>query len=165
MLMVKKIVFALLLLVSCLQANAQFEKGKWYLNTSLTGLDLSHSKYEGTNFGFSVGGGTFISDNLAILLNFKGEYVENGIDETSFGAAVRYYFSNCGVYCGAGCAYKHLADGGAREDLFCLTPEVGYAFFLNRTVTIEPAVYYDLSFKHTADYSKLGFKIGFGFYF
>ena len=84
--MAKKLLLVFALLLGCLQASAQFEKGKWYLNTSLTGLDLSHSKYEGTNFGFSVGGGTFIADNLSVLLNFKGKYVENGTDETSAGA-------------------------------------------------------------------------------
>ena len=163
--MVKKLLFVFALLLGCVQANAQFEKGKWYLNASLTGLDLSHSKYEGTNFGLSVGGGTFVADNFAVLLNFKGKYVENGIDETTANAGVRYYFSSCGVYVGGGCGFKHLSDGEARKNLFCFTPEAGYAFFINRTVTIEPSVYYDISFKNTSNYSKLGFKIGFGFYF
>lgn len=42
--------------------------------------------------------------------------------------------------------------------------EVGYAFFLNRTVTIEPAVYYDQSFKNHSDFSKIGLRIGVGVY-
>lgn len=163
--MMKKLLFMIALLLGCLQANAQFEAGKWYVNTSLTGLDLSHSKYEGTNIGFAIDGGTFIADNISILLDFKGKYVENGFDETTVGAGVRYYFDSCGVYCGLGCAYKHLSDGDAKESLFCMSPEVGYAFFLSRTVTIEPAVYYDVSFRKCSDFSKLGFKIGFGFYF
>lgn len=44
--MVKKLLFVFILLISCINAHAQFEEGKWYLNTSLTGLNLSHSKYE-----------------------------------------------------------------------------------------------------------------------
>ena len=103
----KKIMLVLGVLVAATQAYAQFEKGTWYLNTSVTGLNLSHSKYEGTNFGFSTGGGAFIADNLAMLLVFKGNYVEHGMDETSFGAGARYYFSNCGVYGGLGLAYKY----------------------------------------------------------
>ncbi len=161
----KKILLMFVLLLACLQANAQFEKGKWYLNASLTGLDLSHSKNEGTNFGLAVAGGTFVADNLSVLVNFKGKYVENGIDETSVGAGARYYFSSCGVYGGLGCSYKHLSWNNAKDNLFCVTPEVGYAFFINGTITVEPSVYYDISTKHTSDYSKLGFKIGFGFYF
>ena len=130
-----------------------------------TGLDLSHSKYEGTNFGFTLGGGAFVADNFAVLLNFKGQYVEHGTDETSIGAQGRYYLSSCGVYGGLGMAYKHLSSGDYKKNLVCLTPEVGYAFFLGRNLTVEPAVYYDLSFNHTSEYSKLGFKIGFGLYF
>lgn len=58
----------------------------------LTGLDLSHSKNEGTNFGFALTGGAFVADNVAVLLNFKGNYIEHGMDETSIGAQGRYYF-------------------------------------------------------------------------
>ena len=153
------------LLVAGLQAHAQFEKETWYLNTSLTGLDLSHSKYEGTSFGIALGGGAFVADNVAVLLQFRGHYLEKGADETSFGAGGRYYFSNCGVYGGLGMFYKHLSNGEWKKNLTGITPEVGYAFFLNGTITVEPAVYYDISLDHCADYSKLGFKIGFGFYF
>lgn len=163
--MLKKIVSVVVLLIVCLQANAQFEKNKWYLNTSLTGLNLSHSKYEGTNFGLYVGGGAFVDNNVAILLNFRGNYLENGTDETSVGAGARYYFSSCGVFGGLGMAYKHLSNGDLRRNLVCITPEVGYAFFLNGTITVEPAVYYDVSLNHCSEYSKLGFKLGLGFYF
>ena len=148
--MVKKLLFVFILLISCINAHAQFEEGKWYLNTSLTGLNLSHSKYEGTNFGFQVGSGAFVVDNLMVLVNFKGEYVEHGMDETSVGAGARYYLSNCGLYGGLGLAYKHLSNSVNRKDLVCLTPELGYAFFLNGTITVEPAVYYDLVIVDTA---------------
>ena len=41
----KKILVSLMLLVmTALSAHAQFEKEVWYVNASLTGLDLSHSK-------------------------------------------------------------------------------------------------------------------------
>ena len=163
----KKILVSLMLLVmTALSAHAQFEKDVWYVNASLTGLDLSHSKNEGTNFWvFALTGGAFVADNVAVLLNFKGNYVEHGMDETSIGAQGRYYFSSCGIYGGLGMAYKHLSCVGFKKNLVCLTPEVGYAFFLGRNVTIEPSVYYDLSFSNCSEYSKLGFKIGFGFLF
>ena len=41
--------------------------------------------------------------------------------------------------------------------------EAGYAYFLSRTVTIEPAVYYKWRF-NDGDMSRFGVKIGFGFY-
>ena len=42
--------------------------------------------------------------------------------------------------------------------------EVGYAFFISRTVTIEPSVYYQQSFKDHSEYSKIGLRVGFGIY-
>ena len=42
--------------------------------------------------------------------------------------------------------------------------ELGYAFFLGKSVTIEPSVYYDQSIKNHSDYSKVGLKIGVGIY-
>ena len=161
----KKIAVVCVLLMACVQVKAQFEEGTFFVNTSLTGLNLSHSKYEGTNFGLKVEGGAFVVDNLSVLVNFKGEYVEHGMDETTLGVGTRYYLSSCGVYGGPGFAYKHLSNSVNRKNIVCMTPELGYAFFLNGTVTIEPAVYYDLSFMNCSEYSKLGFKIGFGFYF
>ena len=52
--MKKFLVSLVMLVVTTLGAHAQFEKDVWYVNASLTGLDLSHSKYEGTNFGFTL---------------------------------------------------------------------------------------------------------------
>ena len=43
--------------------------------------------------------------------------------------------------------------------------QVGYSFFLNRTVTIEPEIYYNQSLKDHNDYSGFGLRIGFGIYF
>ena len=65
--MKKFLVSLVMLVVTTLGAHAQFEKDVWYVNASLTGLDLSHSKYEGTNFGFTLGGGAFVADNFAVL--------------------------------------------------------------------------------------------------
>ena len=90
----KKILVSLMLLVmTALSAHAQFEKDVWYVNASLTGLDLSHSKNEGTNFGFALTGGAFVADNVAVLLNFKGNYVEHGMDETSIGTHSQIYIT------------------------------------------------------------------------
>ena len=165
--MMKKLLFMIVLLLGCLQANAQFETGRWFLNTSLTGLDLSHRECDGTDFGFALNGGTFVAKNVALCLNFRGKYQEKGIDETTLGLGARYYASNCGVYCGLGGSYKHFVRGEDEEkdNTFCVTPEIGYAFFLNGTVTIEPSLFYDLSFRKCKEYSNLGFKIGFAFYF
>ena len=65
-----------------------------------------------------------------------------------------------GLYLGAGVKLLH-----ANHNYNDLMPgvEVGYAFFINRSVTIEPALYYDQSFK-THNYSTVGLKVGLGIY-
>ena len=42
--------------------------------------------------------------------------------------------------------------------------EVGYAFFLSKTITVEPAIYYDQSLKDHSQYSTIGLKVGIGIY-
>ena len=53
-------------------------------------------------------------------------------------------------------------DWGNLDDTkFSFGMEAGYAFFLSRTVTIEPAAYWNVN----GDRSKFGVKVGFGLYF
>ena len=40
--------------------------------------------------------------------------------------------------------------------------ELGYAFFINDKITIEPALYYKQSLSNHKDYSTVGLKIGLG---
>mgnify|MGYP007007948877 CR=1 FL=1 len=47
----KKLMWIVCLLVVSVTAQAQFEKGKWIVNPSVTGLGLSYSKSEKTQFG------------------------------------------------------------------------------------------------------------------
>lgn len=81
---------------------------------------------------------------------------------SSFTAGIggRYYIVQNGLYLGANLKYLH-ADHSYND----LMPgaEVGYAFYINRSVTIEPAIYYDHSFNNS-DYSTVGLKIGIGIY-
>ena len=65
-----------------------------------------------------------------------------------------------GLYLGLGAKYVH--SGGYNDVMPGL--EVGYAFFVSKTVTVEPAVYYDQSFKDHSDFSTIGFKVGVGVY-
>jgi hypothetical protein len=42
--------------------------------------------------------------------------------------------------------------------------QVGYTFFLNKTITIEPELYYYQSLANHHDFSTIGFRIGIGLY-
>ena len=78
----------------------------------------------------------------------------------TLGVGLRYYIIQNGLYLGVNGKFLH-----ANKDYNDIMPglEIGYAFFINRSVTIEPAVYYDQSFK-SSDYSTIGFKVGLGIY-
>ena len=61
--------------------------------------------------------------------------------------------------------YNHSGLEGVKDyNDFMPGLEVGYAFFLGKSVTLEPAVYYDQSFKKHVDYSTVGLKLGIGIY-
>jgi len=81
-------------------------------------------------------------------------------NDISAGVGMRYYIRQNGIYLGAGASYKH-SDG---YDDFMPNVHVGYAFFLSRTVTIEPELYYNMSTKSFKDYSGFGLRVGFGIY-
>lgn len=159
----KRILLISSLLVIAIAVQAQFEKGKWFVNPSVTGLNLSYNTdTDKANFGLEANGGAFIIDNFALLLNVGADWVGGGTDTYKVGVGGRYYFDAVGIYVGANLNLRHWTMKKA-NDLTRLGfgAEAGYAFFLSRTVTIEPAVYWDIN----KDRSELGFKVGFGFYF
>ncbi len=69
------------------------------------------------------------------------------IDEYTLGTGVRFYFNKTGIYLGGGLDWNRFRwSGGKHQTDWGLGIEGGYAFFLSRTVTIEPAVYYKWRF-------------------
>ena len=116
------------------------------------------------NVGLQAKGGYFFADNLALVGTVGYNHV-GGNDETpdrvSLGLQGRYYIIQNGIYLGVGATYKH-----ANHNYNDIMPgvEIGYAFFINRHVTIEPAVYYEQSFKDHSKYSNVGLRLGLGIY-
>ena len=105
-----------------------------------------------------------MADNLALLVRGGlscNEGAEANIDVYSLGVGGRYYFSQVGIFLGANVNVDRF-DGETVDDTkFSFGMEAGYAFFLSRTVTLEPAVYWNIN----NDRSKFGLKLGFGLYF
>lgn len=149
------------LLVSVLSANAQFEKGKKYVSTSLSGIGLSYSGSEKFRFGVDATAGCFLAECFQVKANVSYDHTRH-VDDVRVGAGARYYFDQCGVFMGAGAEYVHFSPSSNDVQI---PLEVGYAFFLNRHVTVEPAVYYKMSLHDFSDNSTVGVRIGFGFYF
>ena len=80
-------------------------------------------------------------------------------DAFTLGAGARYYIIQNGLYLGASLKF-HRSDGVSD---FRPGVQVGYAFFITRTVTIEPELYFDISTKKFEN-SAFGLGIGVGVY-
>lgn len=158
----KKIALVAAALITTLAAHAQFESDKKYLGASLTGLNLSYNGIEDLNLGIQAKAGYMVADDWMLL--GQTEYQHSGAegvkDYFSVGAQGRYYIEQNGLYLGLGAKLVHT---GSYNDLMPGL-EIGYAFFISKEVTIEPAVYYDQSFKNHADHSTVGLKVGIGIY-
>ena len=125
-------------------ANAQFEEDKVYVGGSLTGFNMKYTGSEKFSIGTQAQAG-------------KKEIA----DKFSVGVGGRYYIEQNGIYLGVNCKYVHA---GKKFNDIMPGVEVGYAYFLNNSVTVEPAIYYDQSFKNHKDFSTIGLKIGVGIY-
>lgn len=158
----KKIGILCASLMMAIAANAQFEQGKVYCGASLSGLSLSYNGSSDLELGVEGQAGYCFADNLMAVgkLAYQHTGKEGVKDYVSVGVQGRYYIIQNGLYLGAG---VKLAHTGGYNDVMPGV-EVGYAFFVSRTVTVEPAIYYDQSFKNHSDYSTIGLRVGIGVY-
>ena len=161
--MMKRFALLIAVLTMTVAANAQFQKGKGYVGASLTGLDMHYNGAEKFNFGLEAKGGYLLADNLMALgsISYQHNGHEDVADYFSLGVGGRYYIIQNGLFLGVNAKWIH-----ANHDYNDVMPgvEVGYAFYVNRSVTIEPAIYYDQSFRKHSDYSTIGLKVGIGIY-
>lgn len=149
-------------LMMAVAAHAQFEQGKVYCGASLSGLNLSYNGSSDLNLGVNGQVGYMFCDDLMAVgtLSYQHTGKEGVKDYVSVGVQGRYYIVQNGLYLGVG---AKLAHTGSYNDVMPGV-EVGYAFFVSKTVTIEPAIYYDQSFKNHSDYSTIGLRVGVGVY-
>lgn len=160
--MKKTILAAILAAFTSIGAKAQFEIGKVYISGAVSGLDLNYSGSKKTTLNIDAKGGYMVEDNWMILgqTSYSHSGLKDVSDAISVGVGGRYYIEQNGLFLGVGAKYVHAKHF---DDLMPGV-EVGYAFFLSRTVTVEPSLYYDQSFKNHSDYSTIGLRIGVGIY-
>lgn len=159
--MKKRLSIMLVALMTSLMGYAQFEKNKVYVGASISGLDISYNGSEKGSFGFEGKGGLFFADNLLLTSQLSYQKKNDVPAAFSAGLGMRYYIVQNGLYLGASVNYLHA---NKNFDDFMPGVQVGYAFFLSRTVTVEPEIYYNQSFKSHSDYSTIGFRVGVGVY-
>lgn len=157
----KKVILCAMLMLASIGAKAQFEAGTKYLGISATGLGISYSTNEKFRIGLDATAGMFIADKVLVRANIGYNHTDY-VDDFSAGIGARYYFRENGIFLGAGGEFSHLTKNN--NDLM-IPIEVGYAFYLNHYIAVEPAVYYKMSLDDFSDKSTVGLKIGFGFYF
>jgi len=162
----KKIIFSLLFAVVSMGAFAQFEKGTKYVNATLTGFGLDYCDTGGFHIGIKAGGGYFIADSWMLQSQVGWDH-QDGANNFDIGFGARYYMARNGFFFSGGLKYGAINPGGDAEvsrNIY-LTPDVGYCFYLNDHISIEPAVFCDLSLNHIASFTKVGLKVSFGYYF
>lgn len=156
----KLLVMALSAMIST-ATYAQFEKNKTYVGAALSSLNVTYSGSDEKCLDLMVKAGCFFYDNLLVTGQASLVKHEGVPEKYSCGIGGRYYIVQNGIYLGVSANYKHLCKG---HNDFQPSAQVGYAFFISRTVTIEPELYYEQSFKNHRDYSTIGFRIGLGVY-
>ena len=163
----KKFIVSIAMLAMTLVANAQssdtpFAKGKIYAGAGFSGLNLHYNSKSKWNFDINARGGYFIEDNWMLLGEFLWGIRQKADNSFAIGAGGRYYIVQNGLYLGAGARFAHQ---GSDYNDFMPNVNVGYAYFLNHHVTIEPELYFDISTKSFKDYTGVGLRVTMGVYF
>lgn len=156
----KKIALFVVALVMSVAANAQFEQGKGYLGASLTNVDLSYNGLNKGHFGLGAKAGYLIADDWMLTGQLDYQKTKDVPYSLTLGPGIRYYIQQNGLYMGVSALFKHADD----YNDFMPSIQIGYAFFISRTVTFEPEIYYEHSFKDHSNYSTAGIRLGVGIY-
>lgn len=159
----KKIVFTFVLaFISIGSAFAQFEKGKYYLAATTNTAGLSYSKHDKFGINLGVNGGYMFEEAWMLISEVGFDFHNKDMQSLYAGLKCRYLIEQNGLFLQAGAKYLH---GAPNFNDLQFTPEIGYCFFLNRHLTIEPSLYYDISTNKFSEYSKVGVKVGLAWYF
>lgn len=154
----KKLLFALMMMVFSAECYAQYEKDRTYWGASLSDLNLSDNGINGFHIGVGAKVGYFVSNKTLLFAQANYTYYESFFDIFEAGAFGRYYFmNNGGFYTGIGVNLMWFEGVDVEPSI-----HVGYSFPLNKYVVVEPELYYNQSIADHSNYSTLGFRLGFG---
>ena len=158
--MKKKLAALLVGLMVSMAGHAQFEQDKLYFSAAASNMNLNFTGSQKWGVDAQAKAGWLFEDDWMVVGNLGYGNHKGTPNYFNVGAGLRYYIEQNGLYLGLGANYVH---NNSYDDFM---PEVnlGYAFFLSRTVTIEPELYYKQSLKDHSDYSGFGLRLGFGIY-
>jgi len=160
--MKKRILFLLTALTLSMASFAQFEQGKTYINGNISGLNAKFNGSDKWKIDLGFRGGYMVEDSWMLMGELDYNYRKYEPKTFALGAGVRYYIAENGLYLGAGAKFaNHSFDGESTSD-FLPNIQIGYVFFLNKSVALEPEFYYEQSLKDHSNYSNVGFRVGIG---
>lgn len=157
----KKLFVGLALATASLAAHAQFDAGTKYISTGLSGLNLSYGDQAGFQLGVDASAGYFVADSWLLKANLSYTHTRH-TDDFSANVGGRYYIRQNGLFLGAGVGFSHFTKNINDVEI---PIEAGYCYYLNGHISIEPSVYYNMSLNDFAGGSRVGLRVGLGFYF
>ena len=142
--------------------KAQFEQGKCYVGATTNMAGLSYSKESKFNLNLGLNAGYMFEEAWMAIAEVGLDYRNSDMQQLYAGAKCRYLIEQNGLFLQLGARYVH---GAPSFNDVQLTPEVGYCYFLNKNLTLEPSVYYDVSLSDFSEKSRFGVKVGLGWLF
>jgi hypothetical protein len=122
-----------------------------YRGETIIGTTVTKSSVFTLNL--SPGAGYFIIDNFALGANATVSYYKQGLNKyymLGLGPWARYYFNN-GIFAKAETnfiLFHGMGSNNSKQRTYSITPGVGYAFFINQKVSLEPCISYTFSHTH-----------------
>lgn len=154
-----------------LKAQSQTGYGTSFVNPQITSFDFSvitNSKSQGFNVGFNIGGGHYLSDNVAVIgtLGINSKRFETQKESSMlFAGGIRVVpFGN--MFIGAQIGYNRKTQTLVTERVAESIPlilDASYGIFVGRNFAIEPGFYWQYGFLEKRQ--QFGVKVGFGIYF
>ena len=154
--------FFLLATLGFTKSHAQFDAGTGYIAAGLSNLNFNYTDKGGIRVGMNIDGGYFIADCLLARATFGYNHYAKRNDAFTLGAGLRYYVIQNGLSIGTGAAFSHPAPN---INNLHIPLELGYTFYLNHYVAIEPQVFYKVSVNDFTGGSEVGVRLGLGYYF
>jgi len=139
-------------LCSFSQVEKPITKGNFIISGGGT---IEYSKYKSSDntefsrreLSFNPGLGYFIIDNFAIGLNTTFGFSKNGVKSYTYGLGpyAKYYFKN-GIFLKTETFYSYNIQKATnitpKTHSLTVAPGIGYSFFLNSKISLEPSFNY-----------------------
>ena len=144
----KKLLCAFVAGLAAMNASAQVEKGSWLLSATTNFGYVSYTPTSGGSnlsiFNLGLKSGYFVGQNFSLGVNL--DYVSSSGSSssstyTTVGVFLRGYANN--VFFGAG--YNSTSATGSTTNYGSIPFEVGYAAFITRNISFEPALTYTIA--------------------